>query len=138
MAEFVKKKYVVYFCSSLCRLSFYELDFGWGKPIKVPLADSPFINSFILMDTPSGDGIEVMVSLEEQEMGAFQLNEELGLASFQDNDHFWGLKESGFFHTLFLSEMRNLFKSVLRRPEKKTIINDSSVSFWLPTLITNA
>ncbi|KAM7497852.1 hypothetical protein LguiA_022266 [Lonicera macranthoides] len=48
IAEFVKKKYDVYFC-----------------------------NSFILMDTPSGDGIEVMVSLEEQEMGAFQLNEEL-------------------------------------------------------------
>lgn len=46
------------------------------------LADPIFNNSFIFMDTPSGDGIEAQVSLDEQEMVTFELDKELvGFAS---------------------------------------------------------
>ncbi|KAM7496982.1 hypothetical protein LguiA_021396 [Lonicera macranthoides] len=37
-----------------------------------------------------------------------------GFTSFQDNDHFLGLKDSEFSHNFFLNKMRNLFRSVLR------------------------
>ncbi|KAM7503181.1 hypothetical protein LguiB_002085 [Lonicera macranthoides] len=72
-----ENNYKIYFCSSICNLDLYKVDFGWGKPVKVALGDTPFNNSFIFMETPSGDGIEALVSLDEQEMLKFQVDEEI-------------------------------------------------------------
>ncbi|KAM7515026.1 hypothetical protein LguiA_004609 [Lonicera macranthoides] len=47
--------------SSLCRMEFYQVDFGWGNPSRVTLADAPGKNNFFLMDTPDGDGIAAVV-----------------------------------------------------------------------------
>ncbi|GJX75527.1 acylsugar acyltransferase 3-like protein [Tanacetum coccineum] len=70
--------------SSLCRFPFYNVDFGWGKPIKVitryPDVDD---NGVILLDTRSGDGIEALVHLEKEEMSIFKMDEEL-LAYVED------------------------------------------------------
>ncbi|KAI3698993.1 hypothetical protein L2E82_42955 [Cichorium intybus] len=59
----------IYYSSSVCRIPFYEVDFGWGKPvdvtIRIPNVDE---NSLILMDTPCRDGITALVRLPEEEM----------------------------------------------------------------------
>ncbi|XP_074365860.1 diaboline synthase-like [Apium graveolens] len=75
--EYMKKNYKIYVCSSLCNFPFDKVDFGWGKPIKACLADGGFSNSFVLMDTPAGDGIEAMVCLDEQTMSKFESDEEI-------------------------------------------------------------
>ncbi|CAH1435891.1 unnamed protein product [Lactuca virosa] len=67
----------VYRCSSMCKTSFYEMDFGWGSPKWVSVADVLVKNTFILTDTPDGDGIEAMVSLEEDDMRLFEVNQHL-------------------------------------------------------------
>lgn len=73
----VTSKYVgSYVCSSLCGYPVYKVDFGWGKPIRVTFPGSPK-NFFILMDTPSGDGIEALVSLEQEDMARFEDDEQL-------------------------------------------------------------
>ncbi|KAI3665577.1 hypothetical protein L6452_44204 [Arctium lappa] len=61
----------VYRCSSLCKKGFYEIDFGWGRPLWVAMADVFVRNTFILFDTEDGSGIEAMVSLEEDDMRLF-------------------------------------------------------------------
>ncbi|KAL7613924.1 hypothetical protein Lser_V15G04920 [Lactuca serriola] len=67
--------------TSWCRMGFYELDFGWGKPSWVTgiVGDgSPvFMNLVTLMDTKSGEGIEAWVNLDESEMEILQKNQEL-------------------------------------------------------------
>lgn len=63
LRELKQNNYNIFTCSSLCRMSFYQADFGWGNPSKVTLGDSATNNTFILMDTHNGDGIEAMVSL---------------------------------------------------------------------------
>lgn len=75
--EAAENNYKIYFCSSMCNLELYNVNFGWGKPVKVALGETPFNNSFIFTDTPSGDGIEAIVSLDEQEMVKFQVDEEI-------------------------------------------------------------
>jgi len=57
-----------YICSSMCWFPTYEIDFGWGKPVKVTLAGNFEKNSFILMDTPNMDGIEALVCLQNEDM----------------------------------------------------------------------
>ncbi|KAK9027764.1 hypothetical protein V6N11_067587 [Hibiscus sabdariffa] len=63
---------------SWCRFGVYEADFGWRKPIWVSLAgaSSKAPDIFVLLDARDG-GIEAWVSLNEEEMGSFQRNEEL-------------------------------------------------------------
>ncbi|KAL8253471.1 hypothetical protein R6Q59_037164 [Mikania micrantha] len=67
--------------TSWCKLGFYEVDFGWGKPIWVcgSVSDgSPvFMNFVVLMDTQNGDGIEAWVSMDEEEMSVLKHNPEL-------------------------------------------------------------
>ncbi|XP_023754021.2 acyltransferase Pun1 [Lactuca sativa] len=67
----------VYRCTSLCRRPFYQMDFGWGYPKWVTMADVHVKNTFVLFDTPDGDGIEAMVSLENDDMRLFQCNQYL-------------------------------------------------------------
>ncbi|KAL4568866.1 hypothetical protein LXL04_024483 [Taraxacum kok-saghyz] len=57
--------------------SFYQMNFGWGNPRWGTIADVLVKNAFILYDTPDGNGVEVVVSLEEEHMRFFERNEEL-------------------------------------------------------------
>nr|UQZ09635.1 acetyltransferase [Strychnos sp.] len=66
--------------SSLCRSPFYEVDFGWGRPVLVYVPNCPFKNTFFLIDTPTQDGIEALVTLEENVMQIFENDE--GLLAF--------------------------------------------------------
>lgn len=76
-SEALKMGLNIYACStSLCELPLYEVDFGFGKPIWVTSPMS-FNNMFVLMETKWGKGIEVLVTLEEQHMAAFERDEEL-------------------------------------------------------------
>ncbi|XP_024974893.1 acylsugar acyltransferase 3-like [Cynara cardunculus var. scolymus] len=73
----------VYRCSHVRGGSFYQMDFGWGNPKWATIADVLVKNAFVLYDTPDGDGVEAVVSLEEEHMRLFQSNEELAhFASF--------------------------------------------------------
>ncbi|OWM74753.1 hypothetical protein CDL15_Pgr004520 [Punica granatum] len=69
-----------FLCSSWCRFGFYDTDFGWGRPIwvsNIGLRKSTFLNSILLVDTRSGDGIEAWVTMDEQEMALLQEDPEL-------------------------------------------------------------
>ncbi|MFS7926496.1 putative deacetylvindoline O-acetyltransferase [Helianthus anomalus] len=67
-----------YTCSSLCGYPFNKVDFEWGKPMATAIAlRSAGQNSFVLMDTADGDGIQAHVSLESQDMEIFQNDKEL-------------------------------------------------------------
>ncbi|XP_047320377.1 acyltransferase Pun1-like [Impatiens glandulifera] len=68
---------VIFSCSSMCKFPFYEVDFGWGKPEWVAIAGNVFKNTFVLMDTRDGDGVEAWVTLEEEDMTAFECDEDL-------------------------------------------------------------
>ncbi|XP_076942918.1 17,18-epoxy-17-hydroxycur-19-ene N-malonyltransferase-like [Bidens hawaiensis] len=72
-----------YMFTSVCRFPLYEVDFGWGKPVRVMLRGVNPGSYFMLMDTPDGDGIEALVQLEEDKMVIFQNDKEL-LAYAQD------------------------------------------------------
>ncbi|KAL5137045.1 Vinorine synthase [Glycine soja] len=68
--------------TSWCNFGLYDVDYGWGKPIWVSCVadsvdDSMFFNAAILMDTPSGNGIECWVYLNEDEMAILQQDKEL-------------------------------------------------------------
>ncbi|KAK4849357.1 hypothetical protein QYF36_023946 [Acer negundo] len=58
--------------TSICRLPFYEADFGWGKPLWVTLGQRGTNNIFIPIDTSDGKGIEVLVALSEEDMAKFE------------------------------------------------------------------
>ncbi|OWM70692.1 hypothetical protein CDL15_Pgr014365 [Punica granatum] len=67
-------------CSSWCKFGFYDIDFGWGRPIWVsPVWECKmmFFNSIFLVDTRSGEGIEAWVIMDEQEMALLQEDPEL-------------------------------------------------------------
>ncbi|XP_071695420.1 diaboline synthase-like [Rutidosis leptorrhynchoides] len=67
-----------YSFSSLCWIPFYEVDFGWGKPVRSVAISGKMDGNFVhLMDTPLADGIEVMGQLEQEEMAIFVKNKEL-------------------------------------------------------------
>ncbi|KAL8097420.1 diaboline synthase-like [Apium graveolens] len=82
--KYTKTNYKPYTISSICKLPFYdETDFGWGRPVKVAVVDTPLVNSIFMMDTPSKDGIKAIVSLEKQDMKYFlAIKEMLAYASF--------------------------------------------------------
>ncbi|KAL1826650.1 hypothetical protein ACET3Z_005062 [Daucus carota] len=73
--EYMKRNHRVVFISSMCNFPIYqEMDFGWGRPAKVTLVDTPFVDCITLMDTWSGDGIKAVVSLEQKHMEHFVKN----------------------------------------------------------------
>ncbi|KAK4720940.1 hypothetical protein R3W88_011173 [Solanum pinnatisectum] len=63
-----------FYMSSTIKFPFYDADFGWGKPEKVCI---PLKNMFVLMDTKNRDGVEVISGMKEQDMLAFERDEEL-------------------------------------------------------------
>ncbi|KAL3497721.1 hypothetical protein ACH5RR_040453 [Cinchona calisaya] len=67
----------VYTCSSWCRYSFNEMNFGWGKPIWVETFDAKKQNTFVLLDSSKPGGIDALVTLEEDKMEIFEKDEEL-------------------------------------------------------------
>ncbi|KAK4713916.1 hypothetical protein R3W88_019823 [Solanum pinnatisectum] len=62
----------VYKCSSLCNFGLYNMDFGWGKAIRVSSVSRGVKNQIFFMDSPTGNGMDVMVTLDEKEMEIFQ------------------------------------------------------------------
>lgn len=78
LIDYRKRNCRVFSFTSMCNFPIYDvMDFGWDRPVKVTIVDTPFVDCIVLMDTPSGDGIKAIVSLEEEAMRNFQENEEL-------------------------------------------------------------
>uniref|UniRef100_M1ABN7 Acyl-transferase n=1 Tax=Solanum tuberosum TaxID=4113 RepID=M1ABN7_SOLTU len=67
----------IYFCTSLCTFGSHKIDFGWGSPLRVTQVKHPMKNKFNFMDDPSGEGINVLITLTEADMLLFQSNKEL-------------------------------------------------------------
>ncbi|GAB2253014.1 hypothetical protein Droror1_Dr00005861 [Drosera rotundifolia] len=63
--------------SSWCRFPFYEVDFGFGKPVWVSNLPSPTKNCIFFSDTAKGDGVEAWATLEDQVMANFERDQEL-------------------------------------------------------------
>lgn len=68
----------VYYCSSLCNMSLYDVDFGWGSPIWATAPPQDIKNLMILMETNRGDGsVEAWVVLSEEDAYLFEQDPEL-------------------------------------------------------------
>lgn len=61
-----------YRITSLCGFPQYGIDFGWGKPVWVGGTQISVELLVVLMNNASGDGVEVEVSLDEEDMLHFQ------------------------------------------------------------------
>ncbi|XP_057791884.1 stemmadenine O-acetyltransferase-like [Salvia miltiorrhiza] len=57
--------------TSWLRFPLYDVDFGWGKPVRVCPGTMPYMNLVILMDTPSGDGIEAWINVPHDQFFQF-------------------------------------------------------------------
>lgn len=68
---------VIYKCSSWCKFPLLEFDFGWGKPVWSCSVNNLVSNTIALMDTKDGGGVEAFVTLDEDEMGFFEQDQEL-------------------------------------------------------------
>ncbi|KAK6146334.1 hypothetical protein DH2020_020203 [Rehmannia glutinosa] len=71
--------YKVVWITDWSKFGEYELDFGFGKPIWVSLADVPLKDLFILMNTKDNDGIEAWVYLHESDMPFLEQDQDLQL-----------------------------------------------------------
>ncbi|GAB4829309.1 hypothetical protein Ancab_018979 [Ancistrocladus abbreviatus] len=60
-----------------CRLPFYEVDFGWGKPVWVGSTCLPLKNRVVIRDGKREGEIEVLVGLEDELMAIFERSDEL-------------------------------------------------------------
>ncbi|PHU26681.1 hypothetical protein BC332_05013 [Capsicum chinense] len=67
----------VYSCSNVCGYPFYNVDFGWGKPVRMSIPNGPFKNLFFLNDYQTGQGVEARIMLQEQHRSQFENDEEL-------------------------------------------------------------
>ncbi|XP_038716202.1 stemmadenine O-acetyltransferase-like [Tripterygium wilfordii] len=63
--------------NSWCNFGFYDVDYGWGKPLWIPFMGSMFKNYIFLMDTRHGNGIEAWVSLDKEVMAVVEQDQEL-------------------------------------------------------------
>ncbi|PON58792.1 Transferase [Trema orientale] len=76
----------LYWCSSWCRFSVYEVDFGWGKPVWVSSGILSSQNLIVMEDTKCGNGIQAWVTLDPQVMAIFECDEDIvSFASFNPN-----------------------------------------------------
>ncbi|GMJ13697.1 hypothetical protein like AT3G26040 [Hibiscus trionum] len=65
-----KTKSGTFIIVSWCRFPFYEVDFGWGKPVWC--ATTLSINrTVVFMDASDGEGVEAWITLGEEEMAKF-------------------------------------------------------------------
>ncbi|XP_023751830.2 acylsugar acyltransferase 3 [Lactuca sativa] len=76
MLETTKRLDDYYIYTVINRFPTYGIDFGWGKPIKVTVG-GVVKNLIIMMNTPNGDGIETLLSLDGQDMKIIQNDPEL-------------------------------------------------------------
>ncbi|KAK4713914.1 hypothetical protein R3W88_019821 [Solanum pinnatisectum] len=67
----------VYKCTSLSKFNFRDIDFGWGGPRRICLGSVPINKKIFLMDSQNGDGIEVLLSLKQEDMSALETNSNL-------------------------------------------------------------
>ncbi|KAL0456515.1 UNVERIFIED_CONTAM: Stemmadenine O-acetyltransferase, partial [Sesamum latifolium] len=58
------------FCafSSWCRYLVYEVDYGWGKPVSFCTSFTPRKNATYLLNSRSGDGIEALITMPQDEV----------------------------------------------------------------------
>ncbi|KAL3635106.1 hypothetical protein CASFOL_022160 [Castilleja foliolosa] len=80
------KDYKVVWVTDWSKFGDYELDFGFGKPEWVSLADVPLKDMFILMNTKDNDGIEAWVYLHESDMVIFEQDQDLQSLTKFSND----------------------------------------------------
>uniref|UniRef100_A0A3Q7HQG9 Transferase, Chloramphenicol acetyltransferase-like domain protein n=1 Tax=Solanum lycopersicum TaxID=4081 RepID=A0A3Q7HQG9_SOLLC len=73
----ISNEFETYRSHSMCNFPLNNLDFGWGKPNKVTIPPIGVGFCFILMDSPSGDGIEAIVAVPETYVTQFENNKEL-------------------------------------------------------------
>ncbi|KAF4378753.1 hypothetical protein F8388_006204 [Cannabis sativa] len=62
---------MIFLCNSWCNFGFYEVNFGWGKPIWAWRPSSSIENVLKLMDTKNG-GVEVSLTLSKENMALFE------------------------------------------------------------------
>nr|BDW80096.1 BAHD acyltransferase [Cynoglossum officinale] len=65
----------IYFCSSLCRFPFHEIDFGWGVPEMTSLETFQLKSCIVLKDDRNG-GVEAFVPLRKKVMNLFEIEKE--------------------------------------------------------------
>ncbi|KAK1359234.1 Acetyl-CoA-benzylalcohol acetyltransferase [Heracleum sosnowskyi] len=63
-------------CSSWCKIPFYEADFGWGKPSWISNA-CRIAEMVTLQDTKSGEGVEAWVTLKGEDMIKFHQDKDV-------------------------------------------------------------
>ncbi|XP_073020718.1 pelargonidin 3-O-(6-caffeoylglucoside) 5-O-(6-O-malonylglucoside) 4'''-malonyltransferase-like [Primulina eburnea] len=63
--------------SDWSKFGFYEVDFGWGKPIWCSVGSPAADNLVILMENKEGDGIEACVHLHQKFMESFEQQQEI-------------------------------------------------------------
>ncbi|XP_016448593.1 stemmadenine O-acetyltransferase [Nicotiana tabacum] len=71
------------YINSWCGYKFYDVDFGWDKPLWVSSINLPVKNFILLMDSRDSDGIDAWVHLKEKDMTVFeqQLIDQLAIGS---------------------------------------------------------
>jgi shikimate O-hydroxycinnamoyltransferase len=74
--QVVRGELVSFNFTSLCRFPIYEADMGWGKPVWVGAPALTFKNLVTFLDTKSGNGIEVNISLDVKDMVKFEADAE--------------------------------------------------------------
>ncbi|KAI3707908.1 hypothetical protein L2E82_36836 [Cichorium intybus] len=57
-----------YLFTCWCKFSFYQADFGYGRPIWATTGSLPVQNLVIMLDDCKGDGVEAWVHLDEKSM----------------------------------------------------------------------
>lgn len=85
MEEFVREDVDHFGFTSWCKLGFYGVDFGWGRPVWVASIDASgpfFMNLAVLNDTICGDGIEAWVTMDEEEMSILENDQEFRAFAF--------------------------------------------------------
>ncbi|KAK9230468.1 hypothetical protein WN944_023438 [Citrus x changshan-huyou] len=60
--------------TSVFGLRYYEVDFGWGKPVWLSNGSISVPNGAFLSDTRDGEGVEAWVALYEEDMDKFEKN----------------------------------------------------------------